>query len=171
MEQHSFNDIFEIIERDLQHDPAQDFADFIRRQAEGHLQHLRRAQQLKQQLIDQSKQDPLKAQGLRQLASDLQVEIDGTQAYLQTLRGRVHDLRDDFPAVRGLTTERVEKFEHFTANESMEDEQCIICLEDLKVGMEMVRLDCHVSHYFCQTCTDAWFKNHNKCPTCNHVFN
>ena len=73
--------------------------------------------------------------------------------------------------VTGLTPVRIGSFEHFTANESMVGEKCKVCHDDLEAGTEMVRLECHVSHYFCKTCIDAWFKNHNKCPTCNHVFN
>ena len=77
---------------------------------------------------------------------------------------------NDLP-VNGLTPERVENFEHFAAPESLVGEQCIVCLKDLDVGMQMVRLDCHVSHYLCKTCTDEWFKDHKTCPTCNHIFN
>ena len=71
----------------------------------------------------------------------------------------------------GLTAERIEKFEHFAADDSLVGEQCIVCLVDLEVGTQMVRLDCHVSHYLCKSCTDEWFRNHKTCPTCNHIFN
>ena len=77
---------------------------------------------------------------------------------------------NDLP-VNGLTPERIEQFEHFAADESLVGEQCIVCLKDLEIGTQMVRLDCHVSHYLCKTCTDEWFKDHKTCPTCNHVFN
>ena len=72
------------------------------------------------------------------------------------------------PRVTG--PDRVRKFEHFSADESLVNEQCIVCLEDLRVGMEMVRLGCHVSHYLCKICAHAWFEKHNNCPLCNHVF-
>ena len=84
------------------------------------------------------------------------------QAWEQLMRGT------DSP---GLSPERIERFEHFAADESLVGEQCIVCLEDLEIGTQIVRLDCHVSHYLCKTCTDEWFKNHNTCPTCNHIFN
>ena len=71
----------------------------------------------------------------------------------------------------GLTPQRIAKFEHFTADESLVGEKCIVCLDELEVGTKMVRLDCHVSHFLCNTCTDAWFKNHITCPLCKHVFN
>ena len=71
---------------------------------------------------------------------------------------------------RGLTSERIEKFQHFDVDESMVGEQCIVCLSDLKIGTQMVRLDCHVDHYLCKTCTNVWFKDHNTCPTCRHTF-
>ena len=71
---------------------------------------------------------------------------------------------------QGLTSERIEKFEHFTADESLVGEQCLICMNDLEFGMEMVRLDCHVDHILCKVCVKKWFKNHKTCPTCRHAF-
>ena len=71
----------------------------------------------------------------------------------------------------GLTAERIGRFEHFNADESLVGEDCIICLDELQIGVQMVRLDCHVNHVFCKKCTDIWFKDHKKCPLCNHVFN
>ena len=53
----------------------------------------------------------------------------------------------------------------------MVGEQCVVCLDDLEVGTKMVRLDCHVDHYFCKTCAHGWFKDHKTCPTCRRVFN
>ena len=50
---------------------------------------------------------------------------------------------------QGLSLERIENFKHFTADESLVDEQCLICMNDLEIGMEMVRLDCHVDHILC----------------------
>ena len=71
----------------------------------------------------------------------------------------------------GLTPERIERFEHFNADKSLVGEQCIVCLDELQIDTEMVRLDCHVNHYLCKKCTDAWFKDHKKCPLCNQDFN
>ena len=71
---------------------------------------------------------------------------------------------------QGLTSERIEKFEHFTADESLVGEQCLICMNDLEFGMEMVRLDCHVDHILCKVCVAKWFKNHKTCLTCRHAF-
>ena len=73
--------------------------------------------------------------------------------------------------VIGLTTARIGRFEHFTANESMVGEKCIVCHDDLEADTEMVRLDCHISHYFCRRCIYKWFEDHNTCPTCRCVFN
>ena len=60
---------------------------------------------------------------------------------------------------QGLSAERIQKFEHFTADQSLVGEQCLICMEDLKVGTQMVRLDCHVDHILCKKCVGKWFKN------------
>ena len=71
---------------------------------------------------------------------------------------------------RGLSRKRIEKFEHFTADESLVGEKCLICMSDLEIGMEMVRLDCHVDHIWCKVCVKKWFKDHKTCPTCRHAF-
>ena len=71
---------------------------------------------------------------------------------------------------RGLTVGRIREFEHVRADESMAGEQCIVCLDDLEVGTKMVRLDCHVDHYLCETCAYSWFRHHKTCPTCRHEF-
>ena len=70
----------------------------------------------------------------------------------------------------GLTPERIERFEHFNADESLVGEQCIVCMDELQIDTEMVRLDCHVDHILCKKCTDNWFKDHNTCPSCRNVF-
>ena len=89
----------------------------------------------------------------------------------------IHELRfedtfdEDVDEVsQGLTSERIDKFEHFTADESLVGEQCLICMNDLEIGIEMVRLDCHVDHILCKVCVEKWFKNHKTCPTCRHAF-
>ena len=105
-----------------------------------------------------------------------EITREDMQQLVQSLQGIAQEVGQQVPGpvfnarTYGLTRERIEKFEHFSADESLAGEECIVCLEDLEVGTEMVRLDCHVSHYLCETCTHAWFKEHKKCPTCNHVF-
>ena len=91
----------------------------------------------------------------------------GTNCFKTSLLSNILILQQP---VTGLTPARIGRFEHFTANESMVGEKCIVCLEDLEAGTEMVRLDCHVSHYFCRNCTYGWFENDNTCPYCNRVF-
>ena len=63
---------------------------------------------------------------------------------------RIEEIDQQFE-LAGLTPEPIEKFEHFVADESLLGEQCIVCLDDLEVGTQMVR--------------------HKTCPTCNHTFN
>ena len=70
----------------------------------------------------------------------------------------------------GLTAERIEMFEHFNADELLVGEKCIVCLDELQIGVQMVRLGCHVDHYLCKKCTDTWFKDNNTCPSCRNVF-
>ena len=74
------------------------------------------------------------------------------------------------PTSNGLTPFRISKFEHFSADESLVGERCVICMDDVEVGAQMVRLDCHVDHIFCEKCAERWFEDKNTCPTCRHTF-
>ena len=71
---------------------------------------------------------------------------------------------------KGLTGERIEKFESFSADESLKGEHCIVCGDEIEVGRRMVRLDCHVSHILCKKCAEKWFKDHNTCTNCRKEF-
>ncbi|KAI3326573.1 hypothetical protein HD806DRAFT_411073 [Xylariaceae sp. AK1471] len=42
--------------------------------------------------------------------------------------------------------------------------QCAICIEEVKVGDEVVVLLC--KHWFHQECATLWLKQHNSCPVC-----
>ena len=53
---------------------------------------------------------------------------------------------------KGLTPERIQQFEQFTADESFVGEQCVICMENFEIGRNMMRLDCDGQHTFCQVC-------------------
>ena len=68
----------------------------------------------------------------------------------------------------GLTLKRIEKFHHFQADKSLNDEKCICCMDELQVGRVMVRLDCE--HLLCKICTDKWFADNKTCPTCRRSF-
>ena len=71
---------------------------------------------------------------------------------------------------QGLTPQKIQQFEQFTADESFVGEQCVICMEDIEIGRNMMRLDCDGQHTFCQVCIERWFENHNTCPICRHEF-
>ena len=73
-------------------------------------------------------------------------------------------------AHKGLTSKRIQQFELFTADESFIGSQCVICIEDIKIGRNMMRLDCDGQHTFCQVCIEGWFANHKTCPICRHEF-
>ena len=70
---------------------------------------------------------------------------------------------------RGLSLERIRKFDQFQAEESFSGEYGI-CLEDVQVGMIMVRLDCRGKHTFCRNCIEKWFVDHKTCPNCRFTF-
>ena len=71
---------------------------------------------------------------------------------------------------RGLTKQRVDRFEHFALDESAVGHKCLVCQDDPAIGTQMVRLDCHVDHAFCEQCAVPWFQGHNTCPTCRQAF-
>ena len=72
--------------------------------------------------------------------------------------------------VKGLSSERIQQFNQFEADESHVGDQCQVCLEEVEVGRLMKQLDCGGRHSFCSVCIDQWFANHKTCPTCRHVF-
>ena len=71
---------------------------------------------------------------------------------------------------RGLTAQRIQQFEHFQADMSFLDDQCVICMGDIEIGRNMMRLDCDGQHTFCQVCIEEWFAIKKTCPICRHVF-
>ena len=71
---------------------------------------------------------------------------------------------------RGLSSERIQNFAHFTADESHVGDQCAICQENYEIGRNMMRLDCDGRHTFCQVCIEGWFADHRRCPICRHMF-
>ena len=71
---------------------------------------------------------------------------------------------------QGLTFRRIRQFEKFTADELFVGKQCMLCFGDIKIGRNMMRLDCDGQHTFCQVCIEGWFADHNTCPVCRHKF-
>ena len=94
---------------------------------------------------------------------EMSVQDDRFQQVRNSLQGGFY--------VGGLTPERLAKFQHFDADQSMVGERCVVCLDDLEVGTKMVRLGCHADHCLCKSCAEGWFKCHNTCPICRRVFN
>ena len=87
--------------------------------------------------------------------------------------GAVANISSRRNSSRGLTVERIEKFKHFEADESLAGEQCCICLGDIEVGKSMVRLDCEGSngkHILCVADANKWFADNKTCPLCRHDF-
>ena len=81
---------------------------------------------------------------------------------------RLQDLNNE--EQQGLSAQRLQKFEQFQADESFVDDQCVICMGDIEIGRNMMRLDCDGQHTFCQVCIEGWFAIKKTCPICRHVF-
>ena len=92
------------------------------------------------------------------------------EMYNDILTENIEEQPENFNQQNGLTTERIQKFQSFLADETLNGENCIICLDDIDVGRRMKRLDCDGQHVFCQKCVEKWFADHNICPLCNHIF-
>ena len=71
---------------------------------------------------------------------------------------------------KGLSSERIQQFLQFEADESYVKDQCQVCLEEVEVGRLMKQLDCGGRHSFCSVCINQWFANHKTCPICRHKF-
>ena len=71
---------------------------------------------------------------------------------------------------KGLSSERIQKFLQFEADESHVGDQCQVCLQEFEVERLMKQLDCGGRHSFCSGCIDQWFANHKTCPICRHIF-
>ena len=46
----------------------------------------------------------------------------------------------------------------------VQGKKCCVCLEEMKVGEEIVRLKC--GHHFHKKCILPWLKKNNSCPIC-----
>ena len=71
---------------------------------------------------------------------------------------------------QGLSPRKIRRFHLFTADETLDGQQCAICLEDISIGRRMRRLTCDGQHAFCPGCCETWFANNNTCPLCRHAF-
>ena len=69
-----------------------------------------------------------------------------------------------------LSSERIQKFLQFEADESHLGDKCQVCLEVVEVGRLMKQLDCGGRHSFCNGCITQWFADKNTCPVCSQVF-
>ena len=108
------------------------------------------------------------------------------QSQYVSLQQRINDMRPNLPSrmfddqfesdesdyedEHGLTPATIQQFEQFTADESHVGDQCVICMGDIELDKNMMRLDCDGKHTFCQVCIEGWFADHNTCPICRHAF-
>ena len=102
----------------------------------------------------------------KQLLSKERDIEDELRRLRQWKENQLQRLRDERNA--GLSSARIELFEHFVADETLNGEMCVCCLNDWQVGKVVVKLDC--SHLLCKTCTVKWFSSNKTCPTCRRLF-
>ena len=95
------------------------------------------------------------------------------RAYINWIRDYTNQLLEERRTrqqLENLTPERIQQFNKFQADESFVGDQCVICMGDVEIGRNMMRLDCDGQHTFCQVCIEGWFADHNTCPICRHKF-
>ena len=57
-----------------------------------------------------------------------------------------------------------EKIDYIIVKKDFENNECIICLDDMKIGDNIKILKCgHIYHY---KCINDWFKVKKECPIC-----
>ena len=98
----------------------------------------------------------------------MNVNFENFREYADRLHDQILRLYDEKP--QGLTAQRIQQFEQFQADKSFLGDQCVICMGNIKVDRNMMRLDCDGQHTFCQVCIEGWFATKNTCPICRHKF-
>ena len=60
--------------------------------------------------------------------------------------------------------QEVEKIDYFKLKKDFENNECIICLDNMIVGNNIKALQCgHIYHY---ECINKWFNVKKECPIC-----
>ena len=111
--------------------------------------------------------------GDEKVKQELTMLIEELDQFKVQLLENFHNFADSVSDIiykQGLTPQRIKQFEQFTADESHVGDQCVICMGDIEIGRNMMRLDCDGQHIFCQVCIEGWFADHNTCPICRHAF-
>ena len=99
------------------------------------------------------------------------IEMSAESREFEELRRRpVNDPGATQDNRKGLTKQRIDRFQHFVLQISAVGHKCDVCQFEPAIGTPMVRLDCHVDHVFCESCAVGWFEGHNTCPKCRHAF-
>ena len=111
--------------------------------------------------------------GDKKVKQELTILIEELDQFLDQLSENFHNFVDSVSNIiykQGLTPQRIKQFERFTADDSFVGDQCVICMGDIEIGKNMMRLDCDGQHSFCQVCIERWFAAKKTCPICRHVF-
>ncbi|XP_050222786.1 uncharacterized protein LOC126672882 [Mercurialis annua] len=96
--------------------------------------------------IDVVKWEPYNEDVMRAAMESMEVDID-------------HTVPASELSVAGL--------ERFVINdENLEEKKCVICLEEMEMGMEAIRMPC--SHFYHQDCIVQWLHKSHLCPLCRY---
>ena len=81
---------------------------------------------------------------------------------LEIINEKYDEIKNDLPDLFKLDKDKLIKLKN--AN----NQQCIICLEDFKIGSQCLYLNC--LHLFHSSCIVNWLLEHNNCPICKEDY-
>ena len=58
----------------------------------------------------------------------------------------------------------IKPIDHIVLDKEFENNECIICLENMKTGDKIKILEC--GHIYHNECINDWFKRKKECPVC-----
>ncbi len=74
------------------------------------------------------------------------------------------NLRNCFMIKKGIPLKPDKPTDHVVVKKDFENNECIICLEKMKMDDKIKILECgHIYHY---ECINDWFKRKKECPIC-----
>ena len=76
---------------------------------------------------------------------------------------------EDVEVDNGLKQEQLDNIEKIKWNNTLECEQCMICINKYDENETIYQLPCNKLHCFHTCCLNKWFEKHNTCPICRHI--
>ncbi|XP_050226041.1 uncharacterized protein LOC126675443 [Mercurialis annua] len=83
------------------------------------------------------------------------------------MRAAMESMEDDTDRKVPASESSIAGLERFVFDdENLEEKKCVICLEEMEMGMEAIRMPC--SHFYHQDCILQWLHKSHLCPLCRY---